>query len=207
MDLAGISLPASLEPEEVFTSAADGFSELEFSDREHESASSTWKEKHRWLPASKRKHNHIFGTSSEGFKLAASQASVTLEMLLDAMPAWTDDYFLIDIIKCLKFNDLKIPLYKLIAQDPWHVESCFKIIHSPSYSDLEARKMAMSQNTTGPPKIIQIGFNKAGTRSIWKFFHDIDVASAHWEGGLLAQAMDKNMLAGKRLFEGYEDFD
>merc|ERR1719461_1894097 len=163
MDLAGISLPASLEPEEIFTTTAEDFSELEFSDRVHESASSTWKEKHRWLPASKRKHNHIFGTSSEGFKLAASQASVTLEMLLDAMPAWTDDYILLDIIKCLKRNDLKIPLYKLIPNDPWNLERCFSIIHSPPYSDVDARKRAMNQTSAGAPKIIQIGFNKAGT--------------------------------------------
>lgn len=43
-------------------------------------------DKIRWLPASNKEHNHVFGTGSDGFRQVASQVSVTFGALLDSMP-------------------------------------------------------------------------------------------------------------------------
>jgi len=217
-DFTGLSLPGTvLEEPTLYAERTSLDNDRNWHDRRHEwhdneRAAEKWRKEHRWLPASKRIHDHIFTTSSEGFKLAASQASVSLTTLFNAMPAWTDDFILLDIIKCLKQTgtaDQTLPLFKLVARDPWAIERCFSVVHSTPYSDFSARTRALnrSESDVGPPKIIQIGFNKAGTRSIWKFLHDISVASAHWEGGYLAQSIDKNLLNGERLLDGYEELD
>ncbi len=55
-------------------------------------------------------------------------------------------------------------------------------------------------------KIFQIGFNKAATGSIYKFFLDNGIPSVHWEGGRLSKRINNNYLNGKPLLEGYEKY-
>ena len=53
----------------------------------------------------------------------------------------------------------------------------------------------------------QIGFNKCGTKSLYRFFRDNGFAAVHHDGGRLAIAMDANLRAGRRLLAGYEEFE
>jgi len=67
------------------------------------------------------------------------------------------------------------------------------------------------------PKVFQIGFNKCGTRSLFRFFLANGLPSVHFvrgEGnrklseipGVVARDMLINMTTGRRPFEGYEEF-
>lgn len=55
-------------------------------------------------------------------------------------------------------------------------------------------------------KIFQIGFNKCGTNSLCNLFSESGIKSIHWDGGNLALKLNYNMLNGRPLLEGYEDF-
>ena len=54
-------------------------------------------------------------------------------------------------------------------------------------------------------KVFQIGFNRAGTRSISKFFNDQGHTAIHYRKGKLAQVMFKNLNKGREysLFNGW----
>jgi hypothetical protein len=55
-------------------------------------------------------------------------------------------------------------------------------------------------------KIIQIGFNRCGTSTLNHFLKKNGIATVHWDEGRLAQRMFANRAQGKRLLEGYENF-
>jgi hypothetical protein len=58
-------------------------------------------------------------------------------------------------------------------------------------------------------RIFQIGFNKCGTLSFHKLFHDHcipTVTSIHWNRGYLARDIHDNILNGRRPLEGYESY-
>lgn len=56
------------------------------------------------------------------------------------------------------------------------------------------------------PKIIQIGFNKCGTRSMFRFFRQNRIKSIHWSKGIVGRDMAINLTTGRKPFAGYEDF-
>lgn len=124
-------------------------------------------EKIRWLPASNKEHNHVFGTGSDGFRQVASQVSVTFGALLDSMPFWTDDPTLAGVLECLnKIPDKDIMLLKLAADKFFELDSCLDLVGWVIPNITERRLNALNINDKGQPKIFQIGFNKAGTRSL-----------------------------------------
>lgn len=55
------------------------------------------------------------------------------------------------------------------------------------------------------PKIIQIGFNKCGTRSMYNFFKANGIEGVHWEHGKVGRDMAINLTTGKTPLHGYED--
>ncbi|MEM6762405.1 MAG: sulfotransferase [Pseudomonadota bacterium] len=55
-------------------------------------------------------------------------------------------------------------------------------------------------------KVIQIGFNKCGTRSMFQFFRRNKLKSMHWNDGVVGGAMRRNLVTGRRPFEGHEEF-
>lgn len=60
---------------------------------------------------------------------------------------------------------------------------------------------------TSQLKVIQIGFNKCGTRTLQKYFKRNGKNSVHWDRGRLARQVFANMQDGKPLLNGYEQFD
>ena len=50
----------------------------------------------------------------------------------------------------------------------------------------------------------QIGFNRCGTVSLYRFFRANGFAAVHHDGGRLAIAMDANLRAGRHVLSGYE---
>lgn len=56
------------------------------------------------------------------------------------------------------------------------------------------------------PKIFQIGFNRCGTKTLHMFFLKNGLSSVHWDKGRLAVTMYQNVLAGRRLLAGYEQY-
>lgn len=56
------------------------------------------------------------------------------------------------------------------------------------------------------PRVIQIGFNRCGTRSIAGYFEANGIPAVHWRRGRLAQAMFRNWTVGSNLFEGFLDY-
>jgi len=161
-----------------------------------------------WLPASNWEHNHVFGAESDGFRQVASQVSVTFGALLNSMPFWTDDHTLAGVIDCLnKISDQDIMLLKLSAYKFFEMDSCLDLVAGEIPNIKEHRLNALNISGKGQPKIFQIGFNKAGTRSLWSFLHGTGIASAHWEGGSLAKSMLENLKGGLRLLTGWEPLD
>ncbi|MEM0906968.1 MAG: sulfotransferase [Pseudomonadota bacterium] len=55
-------------------------------------------------------------------------------------------------------------------------------------------------------KIIQIGFNKCGTRSMYQFFRQNKIPSVHWAHGTVGRDIRINLTTGRRPFEGHEDY-
>lgn len=53
-------------------------------------------------------------------------------------------------------------------------------------------------------KIVQIGFNKCGTRSMYTFFTRNGIAAVHWEKGSIGRDMAINLTTGKAPFHGHE---
>ena len=51
-------------------------------------------------------------------------------------------------------------------------------------------------------KIIQIGFNRCGTRSMVTFFKDNNIESLHWDNGLIAKKIFFNLQNGRKLLHG-----
>tara|TARA_B100001248_G_scaffold261786_1_gene254278 strand:- start:1340 stop:1912 length:573 start_codon:yes stop_codon:yes gene_type:complete len=51
-------------------------------------------------------------------------------------------------------------------------------------------------------KILQIGFNRCGTRSITTFFKNNNIKSLHWENGLIAKRIFFNLQNGVKLLDG-----
>ncbi|MDX9893650.1 MAG: glycosyltransferase [Patescibacteria group bacterium] len=56
-------------------------------------------------------------------------------------------------------------------------------------------------------KIFQIGFNKCGTISLHEFFLANGLKSVHWDGGQLADALDRNYKSNLKLLTGYDQYD
>ncbi len=56
-------------------------------------------------------------------------------------------------------------------------------------------------------KIFQIGFNRCGTRTIYKYFAANRVRSVHWDNGRLARRIFLNLANGDDLLAGYSSFD
>jgi hypothetical protein len=56
-------------------------------------------------------------------------------------------------------------------------------------------------------KIFQIGFNRCGTRTIYRYLSENGVSSVHWDEGRLAIRMFSNLAEGNDLLAGYENFD
>lgn len=54
-------------------------------------------------------------------------------------------------------------------------------------------------------RIFQIGYNKCGTRSLYRFLQRSGIASAHFNRGLLADAMAENIKAGRKPLTGNVD--
>ncbi|WP_170335314.1 sulfotransferase [Ruegeria arenilitoris] len=54
-------------------------------------------------------------------------------------------------------------------------------------------------------RIFQIGFNKCGTRSIYRFFQRAGIYSGHFNRGLLALRMQENLAAGRKPLAGRID--
>jgi hypothetical protein len=63
------------------------------------------------------------------------------------------------------------------------------------------RGMLWSQSV----KIIQIGFNKCGTRTLHRFFRTNGIPGVHWDEGRLALTILRNVLEGSPPFSGYEE--
>lgn len=54
------------------------------------------------------------------------------------------------------------------------------------------------------PYIFIIGFNKTATRSLHHFFEANGFPCVHWDRGLLALEMKKNLIQEKKIFTGYD---
>ena len=54
-------------------------------------------------------------------------------------------------------------------------------------------------------RIFQIGYNKCGTRSLYRFLQRAGIASAHFNRGLLACSIRDNLAAGKKPLLGRID--
>ncbi len=65
-----------------------------------------------------------------------------------------------------------------------------------------ARLDSLRAKTT---RIFQIGYNKCGTRSLYRFLQRSGIASAHFNRGLLADAMAENIKAGRKPLTGNVD--
>ncbi len=55
-------------------------------------------------------------------------------------------------------------------------------------------------------RILQIGFNRCGTSSLQHFLKKNGLATVHWDEGRLARRMFDNRTNGRRLLEGYEQY-
>lgn len=55
-------------------------------------------------------------------------------------------------------------------------------------------------------KIFQIGFNRCGTLSLFRFFTSNEVPSVHWMGGNLARRMHKNKRRNQPLLEEISEY-
>ena len=56
-------------------------------------------------------------------------------------------------------------------------------------------------------KIVQIGFNKCATRSLYQFFKSNGLRAFHWDGGKFADDLEENVSEGRPAFHGWEDYD
>jgi hypothetical protein len=56
-------------------------------------------------------------------------------------------------------------------------------------------------------KIFQIGFNKCGTRYLYKVLTDLGFKGIYYDHGNLARRMFQNFLNCNRLLDGYEQYD
>lgn len=65
-----------------------------------------------------------------------------------------------------------------------------------------ARLDSLRARTT---RIFQIGYNKCGTRSLYRFLQRSGIASAHFNRGLLADAIAENIKAGRKPLTGNVD--
>jgi len=54
-------------------------------------------------------------------------------------------------------------------------------------------------------KIFQIGFNRCGTVSLWKYFENQGIKAVHWENGNLARSMYHQHKRGAKLLSNYPD--
>jgi len=54
-------------------------------------------------------------------------------------------------------------------------------------------------------KIFQIGFNRCGTVSLWKYFEAQQIKAVHWEYGNLARSMYCQIKRGGKLLQNYKD--
>lgn len=55
-----------------------------------------------------------------------------------------------------------------------------------------------------PSRIFQIGFNRCGTNALYRFFSGNQIASVHWDHGLLAQRIEANIVARRSPLLGYD---
>ncbi|MEM9223253.1 MAG: glycosyltransferase 61 family protein [Pseudomonadota bacterium] len=70
---------------------------------------------------------------------------------------------------------------------------------------------AQEPNHPGPKplpdiKVIQIGFNKCGTRSMYRFFLKNHVPAMHWAKGTVGHDVRENLAEGRPPFEGHEEY-
>lgn len=56
-------------------------------------------------------------------------------------------------------------------------------------------------------KVLQIGFNKCGTVSIYRFFESNGLKPIHWDMGKLADTIKRNHESNQPLLTGYEHYD
>jgi hypothetical protein len=55
-------------------------------------------------------------------------------------------------------------------------------------------------------KVFQIGFNRCGSTTLYRFFRDSGVPSIHWDKGMLACRLLTNILNGRPPLLGYQEF-
>lgn len=63
-----------------------------------------------------------------------------------------------------------------------------------------------TKNKSAVPLVFQIGFNKCGTTSIHRYFHDNGYSSIHWDDGKLARRISQNVALGQSPLAGYEKY-
>lgn len=76
-----------------------------------------------------------------------------------------------------------------------------KNITLPEVSEMTDRL----NETVNKMKVFQIGFNKAGTASIYHYFKNDGFDALHWEGGRLSKTLKANFEQGLPLLTGYEN--
>ena len=57
----------------------------------------------------------------------------------------------------------------------------------------------MNRSKRPTPPIFQIGFNKCGSRTLFHFFKDNKIKSAHYDSGRLATSIFRHLNRGKPL--------
>ncbi|MGD0191537.1 MAG: sulfotransferase [Rhizomicrobium sp.] len=62
------------------------------------------------------------------------------------------------------------------------------------------------KSSTTLPRVILIGFNKCGTRTIHWYFKSNGYRSVHWDKGRLANRIFRNLVDSVPLLTGYEDY-
>jgi hypothetical protein len=56
-------------------------------------------------------------------------------------------------------------------------------------------------------RVFQIGFNKCGTRTLFRYLQENGFRGVHWNKGRLAKAIFRNLSNGNDLLRGYENYD
>ena len=91
--------------------------------------------------------------------------------------------------------------------DPLNLEG-FSLGLSEVPTDIIKKRVPAARLDTRRAKltrIFQIGFNKCGTRSLYRFLQRSGIASAHFNRGQLATSMKLNIDAGRKPLAGFLD--
>jgi hypothetical protein len=99
-------------------------------------------------------------------------------------------------------NTLTIAQNQLSKEDMKILSTALRNINIPEVLDIRKKLI----HNLCYPKIFQIGFNKAGTASIYHYFRQNDIPSIHWDNGNLSQRINKNKENNLPLLTGYENY-